>query len=378
MTRPPRELSAWLLDLAAGRELSPVHPSRYSALTGLLQRHGLAPLAHVRTRSAVPDLSARLRPAFEEAVGRHLNTRSVIAQLITVFGENDIEWRVLKGPVLSETAHPVPCARPYVDLDVLVRSAQLRPAVAALLQCGWRLLDVDHASLVELVPGEVHLLSPTGVQLDLHWSIFNMASTRLAFPSREHQIFDGVRRVRLGRHDVPTLDRDAFLVHVCLHAALAGGDRLLYLLDIDQLVRSKDTPDWTRVIEQARLWGAGPAAAVALGRTRRLLGSPIEGAVLRRLADPSWRSLAVLVDRLAPAHRSGDGGSLSRIVARSSRPTSRRSWAELARRTGTRLHDARAAMTSLAEPVPDEAALSSYFDRVVREVQARDSDPSHE
>jgi Uncharacterised nucleotidyltransferase len=378
VTRPARELSTWLLDLATGHELSPVHPSRYSALAGMLQRHGLAPLAHVRTRSGAADLSARLRPSFEEAVGRHLKTRSVIAQLITVFGENDIEWRVLKGPVLSETAHPVPCARPYLDLDVLVRSAQLRPAVAVLLQCGWRLLDVDHASLVELVPGEVHLLSPTGVQLDLHWSIFNMASTRHAFPSREDQLFERVRHVRLGAHDVPTLSRDAFLVHVCLHAALAGGDRLLYLLDIDQLVRSTQPPDWPHVIELALLLGAGPAAAVALGRTRRLLGSPIDDAVLRGLADPSWRSLAALVDRLAPAHRSGDGGSLSRIVARSSRPTSRRSWAELGRRTSTRLHDTRAAMPSLAEPVPDEAALTSYFDRVVREVQARGSGPSHE
>jgi len=374
-SRPPRRLADWALALLAGDELPPVRAEDRAALVSLLTRHGLAPYAHVRTREPAPDLSTDLRPQFEGAVGQHLRTRAVIGQLTTFFDGSDTAWLVLKGPVLSETAHPVLCARPYLDLDVLVPPTALREVVEGLRRQAWTMLDRDEPLLLARRPGEVHLLSPTGVQLDLHWSLFNMERTRLAFPHLVDELLSDRRYVRLGEHQTPTLGREQFLVHVCLHAALSGADRLLHLLDIDQLVAT-DPPDWDRVIETARRWGAGPACAVVLGRARRLLGTVVADSVQRRLAGTRWRTLAALVDRVSPVHRGGTSGSLSRIVARASRPNDQESWMELRRRVLVRFSDTVVDRSSLGEPRSDGAAFDAYVAAVVAEAQRRASSAS--
>ncbi len=324
----------------------------------------MGPLVHVRTRKVDPALSASLRPQFEQAVGRHLLTRAVLGELDRVFGTH-VRWVVLKGPVLSELAHPVPCARPYGDLDVLIDPSQLREAVELLVQQRWVLLDRNHPLLSKRIPGELHLLSPSGVQVDLHWSVLNMAHTRAAFPVQTRELLRRTRLVPIGSHATPTLEVEEFFVHVCLHAALSGADRLLLLLDVDQLARDTRV-DWDRLVSAVGRWGAGPAVAVSLGRAHRLLGAPVPSTLLSSLCGTPWRTLTSIVDRLAPVHLSPEGGSVGRLVARASRPDDARSWGQLTHRVRARLVVGEATYESLAVDHPDADALEGYFDAVGR------------
>ena len=77
----------------------------------------------------------------------------------------------------------------------------------------------------------------------------------------------------LGDQEVWALEPADALVHGCLHAALAGANKLIYLLDVDMLARS--VTDWDEVVARAQSWGAQAQTALVLARTSRVLGAPI-------------------------------------------------------------------------------------------------------
>lgn len=330
-----------------------------------MRRHGLAPLAYVRTVHETPELAAFWRADLEEAVGRHLRTRVVLKELSDLFGAAEVAWVVLKGPVLSEHAHPVSGVRPYVDLDLLVGPAQFEGAVRLLCDNDWTMLDRNHRHLLAQFPGEVHLLSPSGVQVDLHWSLINMSTTRSAFTIASGPLLARRRFVQVGSHGVPALCATDMLLHTCLHAALTGADRLLLLLDVHEQVH-RSQPRWNDVAQRAHEWGAGPATATVLIRSSRTLGTPVQRSVLRQLAGLSWRAIVRAADRVSPVERLTGGGSLARIVARSSRPTTFRSFAELATRSRRHVLEP-GPIESTATVTHDPQALRAYFERVARQ-----------
>ena len=123
------------------------------------------------------------------------------------------------------------------------------------------------------VPGEMHWVSPAGVLVDLHWSMINMASRRRLFDIPTRELLERRRTLPLGGQEVWALEPADALVHGCLHAALAGANKLIYLLDVDMLARS--VTDWDEVVARAQSWGAQAQTALVLARTSRVLGAPI-------------------------------------------------------------------------------------------------------
>jgi hypothetical protein len=108
----------------------------------------------------------------------------------------------------------------------------------------------------------------------------------------------------VGGRSVPTLDPVDTLLHVALHAALSGGDRLIWLKDIERAL-VVEQPPWDDVIERARAWKAGRSVAITLDRARRSLGAPVPEEVLDALfASRLWRRLSDRIDRRSPTERS--------------------------------------------------------------------------
>ena len=125
-----------------------------------------------------------------------------------------------------------------------------------------------------------------------------------------------------------------------MHACRSGGNRLLWLKDLEQAVLH-DAPSWDEVIERAREWRAALALATMLLRTRRALGVQLPSEVLRALASPTWRTLVASTERLAPVERSIGRDSLAMLVNYSVRSDERTSLIDLERRSRKWLRGAR-------------------------------------
>jgi hypothetical protein len=298
-----------------------------SALTALAREHGVeawlagcAPLAE---------------PAWAELAAQRSRFLAGQARTLAVVRDLDpllagIDWLVLKGPALAYTVYPRPQLRSYVDLDLLVPPDRFGQVLQRLESAGYHLADRNWPLLQDYRPGELRVRSPRGILLDVHWSVFNDARRRSAFSLDTAGLL--ARRRRLEPVGLPALGPVAQVLHVGLHAALSGGNRLGWLLDLHLCAAGAD---WPSLIEAARAAGAGPALALMLERARRCLGTEVPPAALTGLAGGAGR-LAVLraLDRGPLLAADPQQPSLARSVARSMRHSVGASLVELTRHAG--------------------------------------------
>ncbi|WP_170182645.1 nucleotidyltransferase domain-containing protein [Blastococcus colisei] len=278
------------------------------------------------------EVRAKLNLASRAVAVRQLLLESELGRIDSTLRQ--VPWLVVKGPALARGYYRRPELRSYVDLDVLVRPTLLHEALRLLEEKGYVLLDRNWTLLVQRLSGELHLRSPRGAMIDLHWDLFNDRATRDSYAMVTDTFFQRATSLTLaGGLQVQTLDVLDTIVHTAVHAARSGGDRLVWLKDLEQLVLAGGF-SWDELAERSAQHHAELAVSVMLHRMRATFGSPeIPDEVLRQIGGRgSWRVLGRVVDRVAPVTRAGPDGSLTRMFARATRADGRSAAVELGHR----------------------------------------------
>jgi hypothetical protein len=301
---PPEALRG--VDLQRVRELARVH--RVSGFVAdFLARAGVG-------GTATDDVRADA----SQVLVAHLRALADLAAARDVLDTLGVPWAVIKGPVLAEHVYAAPTLRGYTDVDVVVPLGELRPAIGALEAAGARVLEKDWSVAAREVAGELNLAMPFGTALDLHWDVLYHGEVRDWFRVPTEELLARRRRVVLGGDiDVPTFDASDTMLHLGLHAARSGAQRLIWLADIDNAIR-RDPPDWDVVVDRARRWRIALPVGTALARAARVLSAPVPRPVARALVPLPWRAVTAFADRVAPPQHA-EGASLASVVARSAR-----------------------------------------------------------
>jgi hypothetical protein len=298
----------------------------------------------------------------EEQFAHQVRCLASLRLVVEVMDRHGWAWLLFKGPVLA-ALHRRMDLRSYGDLDVLVDHRQLREVVTALEEAGCRALVDDWSLYARVLPGELQILTPHGVVVDLHWHLINSSRVRRSFRVDVQEVLDERRPVEVGGMSVPAMKPVHAFVHLVLHAALAGAHRICWLKDVD--VAAQRCDDWEPVRSVSQQWGADVALATVLLRARRTLGGDVAAGALRHGRPSAWAVLAACTEYLYPVVEGRVDHSLPRLVARASRPTGAKSWGELARRS--RAHSRAETVTGgprYAVAAPDAAA--SYYSAVSR------------
>lgn len=327
-TAPPAEAEALLpvVDQQALLDAASLH-----RVTGCVAG-SLAGLGGVR-----PRVTAELAAARYAALAMHLRVGADLRLLRAALGDA-VPWLVVKGPVLAEHYYRRPELRGYGDLDVLVPPQSLGAALRLLEDEGFTTLDRNWTMLLQRLPGELHLLTPHGTMLDLHWDLHNAAAVRRSFTVRTDALFARARCLTVAGVPVHTLDPADTLVHTALHAARSGGDRLVWMKDLEQVVLRREL-SWDELADRCAEHRAQLPVALMLERSQRTLDvADLPARALQRLGAPrAWRALGRAVDGASPVVRAAGDGSAGRLYARSLRGDSRQTTVELVRRSGARL-----------------------------------------
>lgn len=314
--------------------------------------------------------AARCLAAACDALAHHLRAKADLQYVTSVLQRAGIDALVIKGPVLAESVYAEPKLRSYLDVDLVVPPHSFCAAVEALADAGCRRYDISWAGLLRAQAAEIHLLAPNGSIIDLHWNVVGDARARRNFQLGMEQLFRDARSVDVGGRPVRTLSPVDTVVHLCVHAALSGADRLCWLTDI---VRASQGIEWTAVSERARAWGLAAAVGTALARAQRVVGLPAPADVIAGLlGGMSWRSITALVDRFG-LPLGTQPNSLARLTARAARRGAAQSTAEFVRRTAVwALHGGRHGGSDLAfEPDAEDPTDSADRDRYFRFVLAQ-------
>jgi hypothetical protein len=231
---------------------------------------------------------------------------------------------------------------------------------------GWRPLDVNARLLRRTQPGQLRLCSPRGSLLDLHWHVLDSPRLRREFALPTTELLDRRRVLPSG---VPVLDPVDQLLHVAVHAALSGANRLLWLADAG--LAARQISSWRLAGRTAEAAGASAALVLVLDRARRWLGTPSVPPASGALPTGSgaWRTMCVAVDRLSPLGARPDAPAIGRSFARSTRSTPIRSLIEFVRHgmAYARSGLGRAPMPSpLLDPASPESLLHPVDDADAR------------
>lgn len=271
-------------------------------------------MAHRVTGCAYRSLSTLVRPddqalrqleeGYRRSAASHLRALADVRAAGSVLDAVGIPWLVVKGPVLAGAYYPDPGLRTYFDVDLVVEAGHFRRAIDALEEGGCAVVEHEWDSSHRSLSVEVELSLPYGTPGDLHWHLLNDSVLRRQVNLPMTDIFQRARWMDLGMGlRARTLDPEDTVIHLALHAVVSGGNRLVWVKDIEQavLVGSQDgSLDWGTLIDRARSAGAGLPVGTMLAQTSRILGTPVPDRVLRHLsAGRAWSRVAQAAERVS-------------------------------------------------------------------------------
>jgi hypothetical protein len=261
------------------------------AVTRLANHHRVPGMVFrsLRELGVDDDATAPLRAAYQMAALAHARCLDELSDMADRLGRLDRPWLVIKGPVLTELGYRDPGARLYEDLDVLVTPAAVGEVMETVERAGGRLTDLNWPMMIQRRRAEVPMILPRGLLCDLHWDLLVTPNIRARFALPMAEVVGRRRTVRLGGVDVATLDVVDGLLYLCLHGVLSGGHQLVWVTDVDRMVRVQPV-DWDELVRRARRHGLDLVAAMLFERARHLLGTPVPDPVLDALGggQPWW------------------------------------------------------------------------------------------
>jgi hypothetical protein len=261
----------------------------FPRLFDLAARHRMIPLLHRYLAGAPLPAPARaeLRARNRADAHRGLALAAELRRLLAALEGAGVEALAYKGPALAMQAYGDLSLRAFIDLDLLVRPADVPRALDVLAAEGYAPaleLSPAQARYFRRVDGDWPLVHrETGLLVELHARV---SSQRFCMPIGTDGLMRRAKAVAVGGGEVRTLGDDDLLLVLCAHGAKHRWKRLEWLAALAALLRAGrgDVP-----ATLARAAGAGARRTVLLGLAlaRRLLGAPLPEAVVREIeADP--------------------------------------------------------------------------------------------
>lgn len=267
----------------------------WETVADMAARHRVA--AYVLAAAAQCGLESS-EPAFArlsaESISRQAVTmllNSELERIVGRLGAASVPLLVLKGPVLARTIYVDPAFRPFADLDLSVQARHEHEAASALLGLGYTELGYETGAGHPAHAGH----DDGGTFHRLFAGVFAGADNRALVELHLDPLQLGVAPVceaeRWARAlPVPGLDDAKMLcpedqiVQLSVHAQKHGYSRLIWLKDLDLLLRAHaDHLDWPQIVEVARREGVAGSVWYTLGLTAVLLGTPVGTGALKAL-----------------------------------------------------------------------------------------------
>jgi hypothetical protein len=271
----------------------------WPAVLDMGRRHRLVPLLYTHLKAVAEDILPRaacaaLREEFTANAARNLALAVELLAVTELLASHGIRALPYKGPTLAQCIYGSLATRQMKDVDILVRPADIDPALSLLATRGY-------SPVTRPLPGarqmgleyQCVLTRPTDETIiELHWSVVPRA---MAPPVTLDQLWPNrLHTAMLGRA-LPSPSHEDTLVILCIHGAKHQWARLEWICGVAELLRSKPL-DWVKVQARAERWRATRMLSTGLLLAADILDAPVpEAAVGVARRDPRVVALAASV-----------------------------------------------------------------------------------
>lgn len=349
---------AELARLVAGAELSGlVEGARYHRVVGFVHR------ALKDVDGVDAEVRARLERFHRQGLAAHLHVLGTLKRVCAALDPLGHAWLVVKGPVLAELAYGQAGLRLYQDLDLVIPRDSFAQSVERLEADGFELVDRNWDLIRGLMIGELVVAGQPGPEVDIHWDVRYDRDIRRAIGISTEDLVARGRSVTVNGIPVRTFDPTDTLIFLALHGTKQGGDKLIWLKDIERSI-ANDPPSWEDVVGRSLETGVRLFVGSMLLRAQRTAGADVPDHVLAALlGNRAWRSTLAALDRAFPPERSSGFGTPATLVVRSTRRDVKSTLGIAGRgllQRARRLVATRAARRDAAQDDPDDPASRAF------------------
>jgi hypothetical protein len=272
----------------------------WDTLLHLAFQHDVVPflyriLESVPTSAMPAAVRANLKRQMQVDIQGNLSLTKELLRLKALFDEERIAMIPYKGPVLAAAVYRDLAARPFTDLDILIQADDIPQAVELLTSYGYQIvrpksLTQARQTLQALWLQQLVKRSPWAYQIvlwhpdletmvEIHWRVMS----KYIFSSKAEQLWENLQPISLAGSSLPSLSPENLLWFLCVHASKHRWERLRWLCDIAELIRTYPQLDWNQIIQQAMHLKVQRRLYIGLLLANRLLGAPLPGAVEERI-----------------------------------------------------------------------------------------------
>jgi hypothetical protein len=266
----------------------------WSEVVAIAFRHHVAKLLHENLSHAAEELvptvwQDSLRQYTRESSGQSLLLLTELVRIHEIFQAEQLPLIPYKGPVLSWLAYGNLTGRTFVDLDFVIKQANISRASSLLKSAGF---GAEFAPQEELAgragraPGQYGFFRKANrAQVELHTE-----QTLRYFPVPLD--FDKLSRrfitVEIAGKKMRTFSVEDTLVMLCVHGTKHLWDRLAWIVDVAELIAAQPV-DWTLAMQVAAEAKSTRVLSLGLYLAHDFLGAPLPQSVIEGIQ----RDLAV-------------------------------------------------------------------------------------
>jgi hypothetical protein len=263
-----------------------------------------------RSYSRIPDtIVTYLEQQHKQYTKWNLQTTQELVTVLNSLGHENIDVIPYRGPALASGAYGSIGARQFTDLDILIRRDEIQSAKTVLADLGYRpkyelsktkqLSRSQEWAYTHFTRDYPFFHPERQAPIELHWRVLD-----LNFPTNIglETVWNHRETTTIAGQEINTLSPEDRLLTLCIHGSKHHWVRLMWICDIDRVIRNSSI-DWETTVKRARKYHAlrlfllGPLLAHELYGTelpdviRRLIADDdvldeLVSAVLSKLFDP--------------------------------------------------------------------------------------------
>ncbi len=271
-------------------ELNQMGPEGWDTLQDACLHQGVKPLVYskLKTEFEQTAIPAAIRNNLHDA---YLNTavkNTLIlhhaASILRDLKSKNIDAIGLKGIYLVENIYDNIAARPFGDIDFMVKKEDLQKTIGILKELGYAMTTYfevadDNMDIKHVPP----MFNADGLPVEIHWTILGENEP---FSIAAKGLWERAIPANIAGVEVLSLSPEDLILHLCMHLSyqhhLKLGLRGLY--DIAKVLEhNKGHVDWTKLVEISKTWGSERVTWLSLMLTEDLLGAQIPPMILEYL-----------------------------------------------------------------------------------------------
>ena len=219
--------------------------------------HMLTPLLYYNLNSICPEkiphnIIEELKAYYITNIRKNLLMTGELIKILKLLKYDSINAIPYKGPVLTSLAYDNLSLREFGDIDILINKSDALKAKNIMINNGYELYQpiiINDSFYMKLETEYQFYNRKTGTITEIKWKL---EGNFFSFPKNSNNLNEHLEKFDLNGFEVETFSTVDQLLILCIHSAKHDWDRLSWICDISEILKSKEKIDWYEILDKSK------------------------------------------------------------------------------------------------------------------------------